>query len=238
MVIIGNFKMNKTASETKDFIKELEANIVANSDKISSDVEYAIAAPFVNIFAFQGSKIPVGAQNVSHHSQGAYTGEISVSMLKDLGVKYVILGHSERRQYHYESDSLINAKARKVIEAGMIPVVCVGETLDEYESGATNEVVLEQLESSLEDLDLSKIIIAYEPIWAIGTGKVATPEVANNVCKFIREKTAKDIVIQYGGSVNPSNVAELASQPDIDGFLVGGASLKPNDFTQLLTLGK
>lgn len=238
MVIIGNFKMNKTASETKDFIKELEANIVANSAKISSDVEYAIAAPFVNIFAFQGSKIPVGAQNVSHHSQGAYTGEISVSMLKDLGVKYVILGHSERRQYHYESDSLINAKARKVIEAGMIPVVCVGETLDEYESGATNEVVLEQLESSLEDLDLSKIIIAYEPIWAIGTGKVATPEVANNVCKFIREKTAKDIVIQYGGSVNPSNVAELASQPDIDGFLVGGASLKPNDFTQLLTLGK
>lgn len=238
MVIIGNWKMNKTASETKEFITDFEKLYKTEKSKIGKDVKFAIGAPFVNLFAFQKSSIPACAQNVSEFSAGAYTGDTSISMLQDLGVKYVIVGHSERRQYHYETDEQVNNKAKKIIENGLTPVVCVGETLDEYENGSTKEVVLDQIKASLRDLDLEKIIVAYEPIWAIGTGKVATPEIAEEVCKFIRQNTSRDLVIQYGGSVNPNNIAELSSQPNINGFLVGGASLKANDFLKLLTLGK
>ncbi|UUD36880.1 Triosephosphate isomerase [Mycoplasmopsis californica] len=236
MIIIGNWKMNKTYSETVEFIKEFKELHREEKNKYPRKMKFAIAAPFVNLSAFLKSKLPVCAQNVSEHASGAYTGEVSASMLKDLNVTYAIVGHSERRQYYGETDEIVNAKAKALIEAGITPVICVGETLEEYEAGKTKQVVLKQLQDSLKGLDLEKIVLAYEPIWAIGTGKVATPEIAEEVCKFIRKNTSKKLVIQYGGSVKPDNVAELAAQKNIDGFLVGGASLTAKGFVKLLTL--
>ncbi|WP_036436855.1 triose-phosphate isomerase [Mycoplasma elephantis] len=238
MIIIGNWKMNKTYDETVSFIKEFEKLDKLEKSKYAKNLKYAIAAPFTNLYAFTKTKIPFCAQNVSQHNSGAYTGEVSASMLKSIGTKYAIIGHSERRQYFNETDEIINIKAKKLLESGITPVICVGETLEEYEAGKTKDVVLQQLQKSLADLDYSKIILAYEPIWAIGTGKVATPEIAEEVCKFIRENTSDKLVIQYGGSVKSDNIQELANQKNIDGFLVGGASLTPEGFVKLLTLNK
>ncbi|MEE3928359.1 triose-phosphate isomerase [Mycoplasmopsis ciconiae] len=240
-VIIGNWKMNKNFSETQQFLNDFDKLYQDKKSLIPAEVDFAVAVPFTNLAAFKENKVAklnVAAQDMSMHTKGAYTGEISVSMLKDLNTKYVILGHSERRQYHNENDFQVNAKAKLAIENGIVPVICVGETLEQYEKGVTNEVVKEQILASLKDLDHKKIIVAYEPVWAIGTGKVATPQIAENVCKFIKELTSHDLIVQYGGSVSPSNIAELHSQEHIDGFLVGGASLEVDSFTKLLTLGK
>ncbi|QGZ97506.1 triose-phosphate isomerase [Mycoplasma sp. NEAQ87857] len=233
--------MNKTFSETKQFLEEFNTLYQSEKSKIASDIEYGIAAPFTNLAAFKDVELnglAVAAENMSNHLSGAYTGEVSVSMLKDLNVKYVILGHSERRSYYGETDALVYEKAKLAIENGLVPVICVGETLEEYEANKTKEVVEYQIKHSVNDLDLSKIIVAYEPIWAIGTGKVATPQTAQEVCEFIHSITSDELVVQYGGSVSPANIEELSQQKDINGFLVGGASLKADSFIKLLTLGK
>ncbi|EIE42314.1 triosephosphate isomerase [Mycoplasmopsis canis UFG1] len=240
-VIIGNWKMNKNFNETLSFLSDFSNLFNEKRDLIESGIKFGIAAPFTNLAAFKENKVKelkLAAQDMSKQVKGAYTGEVSVEMLKDLDVQYVILGHSERRAYHNESNELVYEKAKLALSNGLTPVICVGETLEEYEKGITKKVVEEQIKGSLNDLDHSKVIIAYEPVWAIGTGKVATPEIAQEVCKFIHEITSSDLVVQYGGSVSPKNIAELSSQKDINGFLVGGASLEPESFVQLLTLGK
>jgi triosephosphate isomerase len=193
----------------------------------------------------EGTGIKLGAQNVHHAEKGAYTGEVSLSMLKDIGVNHVILGHSERRQYFNESDSLVNLKVKAALASGITPIMCVGETLEERESGATETIVGGQLEGGLEGVVLDrgeKLVIAYEPIWAIGTGMTATPEQAQDVHAFIRARLtqifgadlAGTVRIQYGGSVKPDNAADLMSQPDIDGALVGGASLEAASFAAII----
>ncbi|WP_033161140.1 triose-phosphate isomerase [[Mycoplasma] collis] len=236
--IIGNWKMNKTSTETKNFIDEFNELYKINKDKIQN-VNFAIAAPFVNLFLFNESKIEFAAQNMSQFEKGAYTGEISASMLKNLNTKYVILGHSERKSYFNESDEIINKKLHLALENNLIPIVCIGETLEQYENNQTKEVILNQIKKSLKGInDFSKIIIAYEPIWAIGTGKTASSKLAQEMCQFIRENTSKNAIIQYGGSVSSENIADLMSQNDIDGALVGGASLDAKSFIKLLTLNK
>lgn len=239
-VIIGNWKMNKTLSETKEFFTEFNSLYTNNKNKIISNLDFAVAVPFINTTAFELNKteLQLAVQNISQFEKGAYTGEISAQMLLEQKVKYAIVGHSERRQYFKETDQDVNAKTQQAIKNNIIPVVCVGETLEEYEKNQTNQVIEHQLKHSLQNVDLSKIIIAYEPIWAIGTGKTATPEQAQKVCKFIREKTDKNALILYGGSVNPENIEQLLNQSDIDGALVGGASLKADSFIKLLTLNK
>ncbi|MGZ9428502.1 triose-phosphate isomerase [Mycoplasma sp. 1012] len=239
LTIIGNWKMNKNAQETKVFLDEFSRLYSENKTKISDEVTFGIAAPFTNLFLFEKSNLKIVAQNFSNFDSGAYTGEISASMLKDLSVSFVILGHSERRQYFGETDELVNLKVHQALKEGLTPVVCVGETLEEYENNKTKDVILHQLKNSLKNVeDFSKIVIAYEPVWAIGTGKTATAQIAQEVCEFIRENTHKDVVIQYGGSVSPTNIEELMNQKDIDGALVGGASLKADSFIKLLTLNK
>ncbi|WP_322949509.1 triose-phosphate isomerase [Mycoplasmopsis cynos] len=240
-IIIGNWKMNKTFTETVEFLDKFSKIYREKSDLIAFNLNFGIAMPYTNLAAFKQNKVSdlkLSAQDVSMHNKGAYTGEVSISMLKDLDVEYVVLGHSERRTYHKETNELVNNKAKIALENGITPIICVGETLQEYEKGLTKEVVKEQIEGSLKDLDLTKIILAYEPIWAIGTGKVATPEIAQDICEYIHSITSDDLIVQYGGSVSPKNIAELYQQKDIDGFLVGGASLEPDSFMQLLTLGK
>ena len=240
-VIAGNWKMNMTATETKKFAEELK--------KIMPRAKWCdtlICVPACNISvavkAFKDLRISVGAENVYFEEKGAYTGEISASMLKDLGVKYVIVGHSERRQYFCETDASVN---KNVLEAGMSPIICVGESLEQRESGITGEWVTLQVKSALHGVPAEKLrrcIIAYEPIWAIGTGKTATSEQAGEVCSSIRAtiralygaRVARSVTIQYGGSMNPKNAAELLAQPDIDGGLIGGASLKPDQFVEII----
>ncbi|ATO30968.1 triose-phosphate isomerase [Mycoplasmopsis bovirhinis] len=241
LLIIGNWKMNKTYSQTLDFLNKFETLYKQKKDFVANNVTFAIASPFVNLSAFKQNKVTalnLAAQDVSKHEKGAYTGEVAANMLVDLNVKYVILGHSERRTYHNECNKTVYAKAKLALAQGLTPVICVGETLEEYEQGLTKEVVRKQVEGSVNDLDLSKIVVAYEPVWAIGTGKVATAAIAQEVCEFIHQITSNDLVVQYGGSVSPQNIIELAAQKDINGFLVGGASLEPESFLQLLTLGK
>ncbi|WP_117275419.1 triose-phosphate isomerase [Mycoplasmopsis edwardii] len=240
-VIVGNWKMNKTYSETVDFLEKFETIYKSKKDLVISDLAFGIAVPFANLSAFKANKVKelkLSAQDMSKHVKGAYTGEVSVEMLKDLAVDYVVLGHSERRTYHNETNELVYEKAKLALENGITPIICVGETLEEYEKGITKDVVKFQIENSLKDLDHSKVVVAYEPVWAIGTGKVATPEIAQDICAYIHNITSDKLVVQYGGSVSPKNIAELSSQKDINGFLVGGASLEPESFMQLLTLGK
>ncbi|WP_129719680.1 triose-phosphate isomerase [Mesomycoplasma neurolyticum] len=238
LFIIGNWKMNKTILETEDFIHEFKTLYQKNKNKINN-VDFAIAAPFTKLFLFKNHNIDFAAQNMSQFEKGAYTGEISPLMIKDLNAKYVILGHSERREYFNESDEIVNQKLHLALKHGVIPIVCIGETLKQYEAKQTKEVILKQIQKSLKDVkDFSKIIIAYEPIWAIGTGKTSTVEYAQEICEFIRKNTSKNVIIQYGGSVNPNNIENLMSQKDIDGALVGGASLEAQSFIKLLTLNK
>ena len=243
VVVAGNWKMNKTPSETVAFIKELAPSVKdAKADVIA-------CVPFVclpgAVEAAKGTNIKIGAQNLFFEDSGAYTGEVSADMLTDIGVEYVIIGHSERRQYFAETDVTVNKKVIKAIEKGLKPIVCVGESLEEREQGITIDLIRSQVKIAFMNVsaeDAKGVIIAYEPIWAIGTGKTATSEQANEVCAAIRvvigelygAEVADAIIIQYGGSVKGSNAAELFGMSDIDGGLVGGASLKVADFTDIV----
>jgi triosephosphate isomerase len=236
--------MNKNIGEALELVKDLRFKLAD-----VSSVDVAVCPPFLavsSVYQFlKGSNIKVGAQNCYFEKKGAFTGEVSPSMLKDAGCTYVILGHSERRQFFGETDELINKKIKAVIAEGMLPILCVGETLEEREKNITNDVIKKQTTGSLKGItaaDMQKIVIAYEPVWAIGTGKVATPEQAESVHKFIRDlitklydkSAAEALRIQYGGSVNPENVAALMGEEDIDGALVGGASLNAESFLKLV----
>jgi len=244
LIIAGNWKMNKTVAEALTLVQDLKielANIMA--------VDIAVCPPFTALSevakAVRGSNIRLGAQNMSEHGPGAYTGEIAALMLKEFGVRYVILGHSERRRYHKESDELISKKARAVHAVSLQPIVCVGETLAEREAGQMEKVLETQMRGSFAGLgrdQMVETIIAYEPVWAIGTGKTATTDQAQEAHAFIRgllvklydDATARHVRIQYGGSVKPSNARELMSQPDVDGALVGGASLEAQSFAEIV----
>ena len=234
--------MHKTIAEALEFVNEVKDRV--NNDK----VEAVICAPFTLLKdlkqATKGTNIKIGAQNMHFEEKGAFTGEISPLMLKELDMDYVVIGHSERRQYFNETDETVNKKVLKALEVGIDPILCVGETLEEWEAGNTKDVCKVQVEKALENVskeDLAKVVIAYEPVWAIGTGKTATSEDANDVIAYIREvvanlygELANEVRIQYGGSVKPSNVAEIMNQSDIDGALVGGASLEANDYVELV----
>ncbi|WP_156288400.1 triose-phosphate isomerase [Oceanobacillus salinisoli] len=246
-VIAGNWKMNKVLSEANSFVDEVVEK-VPNSDQ----VEAIVCAPFPFLASLvekaNGSKVKIAAQNMHFEDNGAFTGEVSPVMLKDLGVTHVVLGHSERREYFAESDETVNKKTHAAFNHGLTPIVCVGETLEQREANETMNLVEAQVKKALEGLSadqVAKTIIAYEPVWAIGTGKTATSEQANEVCTHIRnvvkevtsEETAEQLIIQYGGSVKPANVDELLAQSDIDGALVGGASLEADSFLQLVEAG-
>lgn len=228
--------MNKTPKEVQAFFNEFVKK--AKNVKIRPNTIYGIAAPMcdlsIAIASRPNKKFVISSQDVSKHLSGAFTGETSALMLKELGVSYAIIGHSERRTYHSETNKEINLKAKTALENGIIPIICVGETLEEYESKKSEKVVEKQIKECTKGLDLSKIVIAYEPVWAIGTGKTATNEYAQKICKHIRKLTSKETLIQYGGSVTPESINDLLKQPDVDGALVGGASLKPESFLQLI----
>lgn len=239
--LAGNWKMNKTATEGVAFVKELAAAVAGTKNKVM------VAPAFVALDAVskaaKGSNIIVAAQNMAAAESGAHTGEVAPAMLKDLGVSTVILGHSERRAIYKEDDALINAKVKLALAQGFEVILCVGETKEEREAGKAESVTLGQLRAGLKDVaSTDKVVIAYEPVWAIGTGLTATPADAQAMHKAIRDDVAKlygaaaaeKIIIQYGGSVKPDNVKELMGQPDIDGALVGGASLKIQDFTAIV----
>ncbi len=242
--IAGNWKMYKTTAEALEFAK------VFRELYKDTDVKTAICAPFTQlealVDAFKGSDIGVGAQNVHFADEGAYTGEISVNMLKEIGVDYCIIGHSERRQYFGETDETVNLKLKKLYsDSDITPILCVGENLQEREAGTQNDVVADQIKKDLDSLtseQVEKLVIAYEPIWAIGTGKTATPEQAEEMCKMIREtvmnlyseETCDKVIIQYGGSVKPENATKIMNMDEIDGALVGGASLVPDKFMDII----
>ena len=243
-VIAGNWKMNQLASGIKPFIEELKENLPKQKNCDIVLCTPAVMVPTM-IKAGKEAKVAAGAQDVSKYEKGAYTGEVSADQLADIGVKYCIVGHSERRQYHGEDDMLVNAKAKALLKKGIIPIICVGESLEQREMDLTMEYVAYQVKAALSGIDageLRRCIIAYEPIWAIGTGKTATAEQAQEVCEGIRAvirkiygaRPARAVSILYGGSMNAKNAAELLAQPDIDGGLIGGASLKPADFAAIV----
>lgn len=244
LIIVGNWKMNKTVAEALDLVRELKIDL-ANV----KEADIAICPPFTALGEVSkqvlSTNIRLGAQNMSEHNNGAYTGEISAGMLKEFSVRYVILGHSERRQYQKEGDELIAKKALAAHAASIKPIVCVGETLTERESNQTQKVLDTQVRGSLAGISkaqMEETVLAYEPVWAIGTGKTATSAQAQEAHLFIRrllvtlfdENTARKVRIQYGGSVKPSNARELMSQPDVDGALVGGASLEARSFADII----
>ena len=246
-VIAGNWKMNKLPNEAMEFITKL-APLVKDTDN-----EVIICVPYTDLFYslmhVQDTNIKVGAQNMNENEKGAFTGEVSGEMLKSIGVEYVIIGHSERRAYYNETDESVNKKLKKAISLGLKPIVCVGESLEERESGKAKEIVTNQTKLALEGLSDDEVkgtIIAYEPIWAIGTGKTATKEDANETIKWIREEIEKiygndvsdNVIIQYGGSVKSSNAKDLFEMSDIDGGLVGGASLDAEEFAKIVNYNK
>ena len=247
-IIAGNWKMNQLASGVPAFMDALKGALAVGSGE-----ETVLCVPFPLIPAMaaaaEGTCVKFGAQDVSAHEKGAYTGEVSADMLADLGVTYCIIGHSERRAYHAESDELVNAKLKALLAKGITPILCVGESLEQRDDGKTLKVVSDQVKADFADVsaeDARKVVIAYEPIWAIGTGRTATAEQAQEVCGFIREylaekvydwDTSKAMSILYGGSMNAGNAAELLGQLDIDGGLIGGASLKPADFSVIIKAG-
>ena len=243
-IIAANWKMNKTASETKQFATELQSLLPR-----AKRCEIVICVPSVNIPAalktFKQTRVAIGAQNVHCESSGAYTGEVSAEMLKDLGVKYVIIGHSERRQYFGETDITVNKKVHAVLAAGLHPIICVGESLEQREMGVTAEQIALQVKSALAgvpDIKMRKCVIAYEPIWSTETGKNITAEQVGEVCTTIRTilrtmygaRTARSVTIQYGGSMTPENAKELLAHLDVDGCLIGSASLDPQQFTDII----
>ena len=242
-IIAGNWKMNMLPNEAINFIEELTP-LVKNTKN-----EVIICVPYIDVFYtllhVQGTNIKVGAQNMHWEEKGAYTGEVSAPMLKSIGVEYVIIGHSERRQYFAETDETVNKQIKSALKYNLKPIVCVGETLEQREEGITENIIANQIKKAFEGIskeNLNNIIIAYEPIWAIGTGKTATKEQANETIKQIRNELAKNygkneaenVIIQYGGSVKPENAKELFEMSDIDGGLIGGASLKAKEFSQIV----
>lgn len=246
-VIAGNWKMNMLPNETIEYIEKL-SKLVENTEN-----EVILCVPYVDLFyallTVQNTNIKIGAQNMHFEEKGAYTGEVSGPMLKSIGVEYVIIGHSERRQYFAETDETVNKKVKAAHKYGLKPIVCVGETLEQKEAGETTNVITTQTRLALEGLSKEQVegtIIAYEPIWAIGTGKTATSEDANNSIKEIRKEIAKNygqevadrVIIQYGGSVKSGNAKELFTTSDIDGGLVGGASLKADEFAKIVNFDK
>ena len=243
-IIAGNWKMNKNPKETQAFVEALAGKLPS-----SEVVESAVAAPAVDLStllaAAEGSELKVAAQNCYFEQEGAYTGETSPKVLSEMGVHYVVIGHSERREYFHETDADINKKAKAIFANGLLPIVCCGESLETYEAGKAAEFVGAQVKGALADLTAEQVassVIAYEPIWAIGTGKSATKEDAQKMCKAVRDvveglygkEVAEKVRIQYGGSVKPENVKEYLSCPDVDGALVGGASLEAESFLALL----
>ncbi|MBR2159931.1 MAG: triose-phosphate isomerase [Clostridia bacterium] len=242
-IIAGNWKMNKNQAEARELINELLPLVK------DAEAEVAICVPFTNlelaVELTKGTNVKVGAQNVHFAKSGAYTGEISADMLKELGVEYVIIGHSERRQYFGETDETVNLRSKAAIANGLKPIICVGELKEERVSGKTEEVVKTQTIGALKDFDeemMKSVVIAYEPVWAIGTGLTATNEQANETIGYIRkvlaeilgQKVADEVRIQYGGSMNPTNAKELMAMPEIDGGLIGGASLKAENFSKVV----
>ncbi len=242
-IIAGNWKMNNDISQTADLINGIKSILKPSAATVIVCPPYtslAIANQLV-----KDSFVKLGAQDVSLHDSGAYTGEVSLAMLKSVGCSYVIVGHSERRQYHGETNEIINKKAKKVLDGGLLPIICIGETLEEREKGITDQVLTTQTKGVLAGLtsaEVEKSIIAYEPVWAIGTGKTATKEQAEEAHQLIRKvisqlyswATAEKVVIQYGGSVKPDNAKELLAQKNIDGALVGGACLKADSFAAII----
>jgi triosephosphate isomerase len=243
-IIAGNWKMNMTATQARELASKFIPLVASVRDR-----DIVLGPPFTALGVvaetIKGTNIGLAAQNLHWEDKGAFTGEISADMLLDSGCKYVIIGHSERRQYFGETDETVNRKVRQALKKGLLPILCVGETLAEREAGRLNDVISRQVTGGLKDIsaaDMQKIVIAYEPVWAIGTGKTATPEQANEVHALIRQKImalysadiAAGLRIQYGGSVTPENVSLLMGMPDIDGALVGGASLKPESFAALV----
>jgi len=247
-IIAGNWKMNKTVVEALELVKDLRFKLEG-----VSDVEVVVCPPFLAVYPvyqfLKGSNIKIGAQNCYFEKKGAFTGEVSPSMLKEAGCTYVILGHSERRQYFKETNEFINKKVKAVLAEGLLPIICVGETLEEREKNIWNEVIKTQVTGCLSGFtkeEVSKMVLAYEPVWAIGTGKVASKEQAQEVHKFIRglveklydKPVAEAVRIQYGGSVKPDNVSILMGGPAIDGALVGGAALEAESFVKLVKFEK
>lgn len=244
MVVAGNWKMNKTLEEANQFVEDIKKENLSNFS-----CEKMVFVPSYMLMELkeklEGTGIVVGCQNMHQTEFGAYTGEISAPMLTSIGIKDILIGHSERRQYFNETDKVVNEKMHTAIKNNLRPTMCIGETLDERESGIMQDVLKTQITKGFENVDADdviKTIIAYEPVWAIGTGKTATAEDANLACRFVREtvanlysiEVANEIIIQYGGSVNPGNVDEILSQTDIDGALVGGASLEVSSYMSLL----
>lgn len=246
-IIAGNWKMNKLPSETYDFVKEVVEATKGAECEVVCCTPYVCLAPAVE--AAKGTHVKIGAENLHFEDSGAFTGEISADMLADLGVEYVIIGHSERRAYNNETDETVNKKIVKALSKGLIPIVCVGESLEEREAGITMDLIAIQIKKAFAGVsaeDAAKVVVAYEPIWAIGTGKTATDDQAEEVCGGIRnilaalydEATAKAVTIQYGGSMNAKNCAGLLAKENIDGGLIGGASLKAPDFATIVAAAK
>ena len=244
-IIVGNWKMNKNMAETKEFFEAVD------SYAVSENADYGIGAPFTDLYTAKqyANNLIVAAENVHFEDAGAFTGEVSVPMLQEMGITYCIVGHSERRQYFAETDETVNKKVKKLLDAGITPIMCIGETEAQFDAGETVDVLKKQLHGGLADLCekcVSKIVIAYEPIWAIGTGKSANKEIAESCCKTIREEirtmlsdfAADNVRIQYGGSVKPENIAEYMACEDIDGALIGGASLKVDSFKAIIDATK
>ncbi len=247
IIVAGNWKMNKTAKEAAEFFAGLKPLVVD-----VKNAEIVIGAPFTALETAtretKGTNIKIAAENMNAKESGAFTGEISPLMLKDLGVEYVILGHSERREYYGETNTIINEKVKSALAHGLKPILCIGEKLEERENNTTEAVVKEQIVGGLANVtaeEMANVVLAYEPVWAIGTGKTATPEQAQEVHAFIRGlltelygvEVAENVTVQYGGSMNDKNAAELIAQKDIDGGLVGGASLVPESFAVIIKAG-
>lgn len=245
-IIVGNWKMNKTPSEAEEFMKGIEEVLTG-----SEGADYGIGAPYVDldVCVKNAKNLIIAAENCNEKDSGAYTGEVSVPMLKEVGITYCIIGHSERRTYYNETDAACAAKCKRLLADNIIPILCIGETEAQYDAGETADVIKSQLAGSLEGLtadEVAKMVIAYEPIWAIGTGKSADKDIAENCCKLVRdtvkslydEATAEAVRVQYGGSVKPDNIKEYMACEDIDGALIGGASLKVDSFKEIIDATK
>lgn len=235
IVIAGNWKMFKTQVETQEFLQ----GFMPLLSETPEDREVVLCAPFTDLGTLSrnlhGSRIKVGAQNVHWEETGAFTGEISAPMLTEIGVRYVVIGHSERRQYFGETDETVNLRLKAAQSHGLTPILCVGESKAQRDAGETEKIISQQLDQDLVDIDQANLVIAYEPIWAIGTGDTCKSGEANRVIGLIRDQlTNKNVPIQYGGSVKPENVDEIMAQPEIDGALVGGASLEPESFARIV----
>ena len=245
-IIVGNWKMNKTPSEAKVFMEGIEQVLTGNEG-----ADYGIGAPYVDldVCVKNAKHLIIGAENCNEIDSGAFTGEVSVPMLKEIGITYCIIGHSERRTYYAETDEHCALKAKRLFADNIVPILCIGETEAQYDAGQTADVIKSQLKGSLAGLtadEVSRMVIAYEPIWAIGTGKSATKEIAEDCCKLVRDTvkslyddaTGEAVRIQYGGSVKPNNIKEYMACPDIDGALIGGASLKVDSFKEIIDATK